>query len=167
MTVMTRMRFLRGLPVLLGVLLLAGCSTVDVQDALEITDVRTGWYDEGIVAGGNKLVPSISLRLQNTSDAEVQSIQLNAVFHRVIDTEEPPLGDHFIQAIDRDGLGPGETGEPLVLRSGFGYTGQQSRLEMLQNRFFVDARVEIYGKSGSRPWTLMGEFPIERTLLTE
>jgi hypothetical protein len=32
---------------------------------------------------------------------------------------------------------------------------------------FVDARVEIYANSGSRPWMLMGEFPIERTLLTE
>jgi hypothetical protein len=167
MTRMLRARFRHGLLAVLTAVTLAGCGAVDVQSALEITDVRTGWYDEGVVLGQNKLVPSISLRLQNISDANVQGIQLNAVFHRVIETEEPPLGDHFVQAIDREGLAPGEAGDPLVLRSGFGYTGQQSRLEMLQNRFFVDARVEIYAKSGSRPWTLLGEFPIERTLLTE
>ena len=147
--------------------LLAGCSPVDVERALEITEVRTGWYDEGVVAGQNKLVPSISLRLENVSDEPLSNIQLNAVFHRVIEAEEPPLGDHFIQAIDRSGLEPGVTGGPLVMRSGFGYTGAETRLQMLQNRSFVDARVEIYGKSGSRPWTLMGDFPIDRTLLTE
>jgi hypothetical protein len=167
MTRMTRVRFRDGLLALAAALLLAGCGAVDVQNALEIADVRTGWYDEGVLLGQNRLVPSISLRLRNVTGADVRSIQLNAVFHRVIETEEPPLGDHFIQAVDREGLGPGETGEPLVMRSGFGYTGQESRLEMLQNRLFVDARVEIYAKSGSRPWMLMGEFPIERTLLTE
>ncbi len=157
----------RLLPPFAALLLLAGCSTIDVQEALQVTDVRTGWYDEGVVNGLNKLVPSISLRLRNVSEADVRSVQLNAIFHRIIGVEEPPLGDHFIQAIDRDGLAPGEVGVPLVMRSGIGYTGTETRLEMLQNRYFVDARVEIYGKSGSRPWTLIGEFPIERTLLTE
>lgn len=157
---------LLGLSLVVGALLV-GCSTVDVDRVLEITDVRTGWYDEGVVAGQNKLVPSISLRLENVSDDVVSFIQLNAVFHRAIDAEEPPLGDHFIQAIDGGGLAPGASGDPLVMRSGFGYTGAETRMQMLQNRSFVDARVEIYGKSGSRPWTLMGDFLIERTLLIQ
>jgi hypothetical protein len=37
---------------------------------------------------------------------------------------------------------------------------------MLQNRDFVDAKVEVFGKHGSRTWVKMGEFPIERHLLT-
>jgi hypothetical protein len=152
---------------LTSAVILSSCGTLDVESALQITDVRTGWYDAGIVGGLNKLVPSISLRLENVSDDVVSSIQLNAVFHRVIDTEEPPLGDHFIQAIERSGLEPGSAGDSLVMRSGFGYTSTETRLQMLQNRSFVDAHVEIYGKSGSRAWVLMGEYQIERTLLTE
>jgi hypothetical protein len=120
MTRMTHARFRHGLLALAAALLLAGCGAVDVQSALEIEDVRTGWYDEGVLLGQNRLVPSISLRLRNVTGADVRSIQLNAVFHRVIETEEPPLGDHFIQAVDREGLGPGETGEPLGRRSGIG-----------------------------------------------
>jgi hypothetical protein len=38
---------------------------------------------------------------------------------------------------------------------------------MLQNKEFVDARVEIFGKHGSRNWVKMGEYPIDRQLLTE
>jgi len=162
---MTRMR--RLLLAAAAAVAVSGCANVDVQTALQITDVQTGWYDDGVVNGLNKLVPSISLRLENVSGEPVQSIQLNAVFHRIIDQEEPPLGAHFVQAIDRDGLAAGATGDALVLRSEIGYTGTETRLDMLQNRYFVDARVEIYGKSGSRPWLLMGEFPIDRTLLTE
>ena len=45
-----------------------------------------------------------------------------------------------------------------VLRSERGYTGSQSRLQMLQNKEFVDARVEIFGKHGSRTWVKIGEY---------
>ena len=150
-----------------ALLLLAGCGNVDVENALRISDVQTGWYDAGIVNRQNRLLPSISLRLENISSDTVSRIQLNAVFHRVIETDEPPLGDHFVQAISGEGLVAGATGDRLVLRSSFGYTGSQSRQEMLQNRIFVDARVEVFAKSGSRPWTNIGEFVIDRRLLTE
>ena len=39
-----------------------------------------------------------------------------------------------------------------------GYTGRQPRLQMLQNKEFVDAKVEIFGKHGSRYWQKLGEF---------
>ena len=51
------------------------CSRVDPITALEPTDVVTGWYDEGIVDGKNKLVPSVSLKLRNKSDVDVRSVQ--------------------------------------------------------------------------------------------
>jgi hypothetical protein len=38
---------------------------------------------------------------------------------------------------------------------------------MLQNREFIDAKVEIFGKHGSRFWVKLGEFKIDRQLLTE
>ena len=162
------LRMSRAVTLVCGsLLLLAGCGNVDVLSALRITDVQTGWYDAGLVNGQNRLLPSISLRLENISEQTVSRIQLNAVFHRVIETDEPPLGDHFVQAIDGEGLAAGDTGDQLVLRSSFGYTGSQSRQEMLQNRMFVDARVEVFAKSGSRPWTNIGEFSIDRRLLTE
>jgi hypothetical protein len=151
---------------LVAVLLVAACESREVEKDLKIVNVRTGWYDAGVVAGGqNKLVPSISLGLQNISDRDIASVQLNAVFKRV--GEDQSWGEHFIRAIDTDGLQTGATEADIVLRSTLGYTGSQSRIQMLQNRDFVDARVEIFGKHGSRTWVKMGEFPIDRQLLTE
>ncbi len=36
------------------------------------------------------------------------------------------------------------------MRSTLGYTGEQPRMQMLQNKEFVDARVEIFLKQGSK-----------------
>jgi len=139
---------------------------VDLATVLEPTDVITGWYDAGIVEGQkNKLVPSISLRLRNKSNNPVRSIQINAIFKRVKETEM--WGEHFGWAVQGDSLPAGGTTKDLVLRSGLGYTGEQPRLQMLQNREFVDARVEIFLKQGSRVWAKLAEFPIQRQLLTQ
>lgn len=151
---------------LLAALVLTGCESREVEKDLSIVDARTGWYDAGVQRdGNNKLVPSISLELQNVSDREIASVQLNAVFRRVGEPES--WGEHFIRAIDTDGLAPGSSTGSLVLRSSLGYTGSQPRLQMLQNKEFVDAKVEVFGKHGSRTWVKMGEFQIDRQLLTE
>ena len=142
-----------------------GCNRVDPITALELTDVVTGWYDEGIVDGKNKLVPSVSLKLRNTSDVDVRSVQVNAIFKRI--NEPEPWGDHFGWAIQGDSLPPGATTRDIVLRSGLGYTGEQPRQQMLQNKEFVDAKVEIFLKQGSGVWAKLAEFPIERQLLTK
>ena len=143
-----------------------GCQSREVEKDLQITDVRTGWYDAGIVEDGkNKLVPSVAFKLRNVSPADIASVQLNAVFRRA--GEQESWGEHFINAIGRDGLAAGATGNSLVVRSPLGYTGTQPRLQMLQNREFVDAKVEIYGKHGSRAWIKMAEYQVERQLLTE
>ena len=159
----------RSLPVLALVLasLTIGCNRgVDPIAVLEPFDVVTGWYDAGLVEGGmNKLVPSVTLKLRNKSGDPVRSIQINAVFRRVGEAEM--WGEHFGWAIQRQPLPPGGTTSDLVLRSGLGYTGEQPRLQMLQNREFVDAKVEIFLRQGSRVWAKLAEFPIERQLLTQ
>jgi hypothetical protein len=159
----------RRLPVLFVLALAAssGCGpSVDPIVALEPLDVVTGWYDAGIVEGNmNKLVPSISLRLRNKSAEAVRSIQINAIFRRVGEAEM--WGEHYGWAIQRDPLPAGESTKELVLRSGLGYTGEQPRMQMLKNSEFVDAKVEIFLRQGSKVWAKLAEFPIERQLLTQ
>jgi hypothetical protein len=152
-------------PVLAAFLVVA-CESREVENDLRIVEVNTGWLDMGIVEGGmNKLVPSVSLELENVSDRAIESVQLNAVFKRV--GEDTAWGEHFVRAIDTSGLAAGAKTPSIVLRSTLGYTGAQARAQMLQNREFVDARVEVFGKHGSRTWVKMGEFPIDRQLLTQ
>jgi hypothetical protein len=158
----------RLLPVLSLLLFVSvGCNRgADAITALQPIDVVTGWYDAGIVEGNlNKLVPSISLKLRNTAAEPVRSVQINAIFKRVNEAEM--WGEHYGWAIQGEPLPPGASTGDIVLRSGLGYTGEQPRLQMLQNKEFVDAKVEIFLKQGSKVWAKLAEFPIERQLLTQ
>lgn len=144
---------------------LAACESREVEKVLQVTDVDTGWYDVGIVNGENKLVPSVSFHLQNVSDESIENVQINAVFRRI--DEQESWGDRLIRGVGGDGLAPGATGRALVVRNERGYTGSEPRAQMLKNSLFVDAKVDLFARHGSRTWAKIGEFPIERRLLTE
>jgi hypothetical protein len=138
---------------------------IDLTQTLQVTDVTTGWFDAGVVDNKNKLVPSISFRLKNANGAIPGSVQLNAVFRRMGESEE--LSSAFIRAIGSNGLAAGASTDPIVLRSTFGYTGGEPRAQMLANRLFVDAQVQLFAKYGSAQWAKLGEFKIQRLLLTQ
>ena len=141
--------------------------SVEAVSALEPVDVVTGWYDEGLVEGQkNKLVPSVTLKLRNKSSGDLKSIQINAIFRRV--GEQEMWGEYFGWAIPRDPvLAAGAETAPLVMRSTLCYTGTQPRMQMLQNKEFIDAKVEIFLKQGSKVWAKLAEYPIQRQLLTK
>ena len=76
-------------------------------------------------------------------------------------------GNAYIRAVGREGLEPGASTRQFTLQSGLGYTGEQARLEMLQHRDFVDAKVELFVKQGAGQWVKLGEHQIEKQLLTQ
>jgi hypothetical protein len=157
----------RGGAILLLLIASISCgASTDAVAALEPLDVVTGWFDDGILEGGkNKLVPSVSMKLRNKGDTELKSIQINAIFRRV--GEQEMWGEYFGWAIPRtQPLAPGAATNTLVMRSTLGYTGEQPRMQMLQNKEFVDAKVEIYLKQGSKVLAKLAEYPIQRQLLT-
>lgn len=161
------MRVLARFVLLLSVTAAACGPTVDLTKGLKINVVETGWYDVGIVNGQNKLVPSITLTLTNMSDQPLVALQVNGSFRRVTEPEKE-WGSRFVPAAGSKGLAPGATSDPVSLRSELGYTGSdQSRQEMLQNAHFVDAKVSLTAKYSNIQWVRMGEFPIERKLLTK
>lgn len=152
-------------PVLCAGLVSAACGeSVDAQKALELTDVVTGWFDAGVQDGKNKLVPTVSFRMRNTAASSISGVQLNAVFRVIGDLEE--LGSSFVRGVDSSGLAPSASTAVFVLRSTLGYTGEQPRMQMLQHSLFKDAQVEIFAKHGSKTWVKLGQYTIERQLLT-
>jgi hypothetical protein len=160
-------RLARGGAVVLALIVSISCgASTDAVASLEPLDVVTGWFDDGIIEGGkNKLVPSVSMKLRNKGGKELKSIQINAIFRRV--GEQEMWGEYFGWAIPRTSpLAPGASTNLLVMRSTLGYTGDQPRMQMLQNKEFVDAKVEIYLKQGSKVLAKLAEYPIQRQLLT-
>jgi hypothetical protein len=150
---------------LLCVAVLTGCSPREVEKDLAITEVHTGWYDVGIVDGYEQAraehLTQAEERLEGADRARADQRGLQAGRRR----------EGMVRAVRAwhrsDELAPGATGQLLVLRGDRGYTGTETRLQMLQNSQFIDAKVQIFGKHGSRTWVKMGEYQIDRQLLTE
>ena len=161
------MRASARLLLILAIVSSAACGpTVDLTKGLQVSIVNSGWYDLGIVNGQNKLVPTVIFTLQNTSDQKLVTLQINALFRRV--SENTEWGSGFITVAGSQGLAPGATSDQITIKSQLGYTGsEQSRMEMLQNTHFVDAKVELFGKYASTQWVRLGSYPITRQLLTK
>jgi len=144
--------------------LCAACGpAVDVAKALDLKVVNSGWFDAGIVNGQNKLVPSVTITITNTSDQTLGLLQVNSLFRQVTASEE--WGSAFLTAAGSEGLGPGAS-KTVTLKSNNGYTGSgETRQDMLANSHFVDAKVEVFAKYGSTQWKKLGDYPVTRQLL--
>jgi hypothetical protein len=143
-------------------------SNIDLKKDSKITPEVTGWFDAGVTEDGkNKLVPSASFRITNTGTRAFGGVQINCIFRRLGDPEE--WSTVFIRGASAglDNLAPGATSAPIVVRAPQGYTGIQPRTDILQSRYFVDAKGEIFGKAGSAAPVKLGELPIARQLLTK
>ena len=149
--------------ILLALLLSACYSNVDLKQALQVTDVSTGWYDVGIVDGKNKLVPSVTFKLKKSPDVRLPSASLNIVFRK--DTGEEH-DDVFVQRVE---FGDNNETAPITVRATAGYTGDppQSRADMLKNSQFHDMDAEIFVRQSSSQWVSLHKVRIDRQLLTK
>ena len=136
---------------------------VDLATSLQVDTVTTGWFDAGLIDGKKKLVPAVSFTLKNASDQRLRVLQVNASFRRVGQPDE--WGSAYLTAAGSAGLAPGADTGALTLHSQLGYTGIESAPDMLDNSFFVDARVNLFVKYGSGEWTRVGDYPITRRLI--
>jgi hypothetical protein len=141
----------------------AGCSApVNLQEALTVTDVMSGWYDNGFKGGKAHYVPSISFRIRNQADANVASVQLTYDFW--MEGADGPFDSGLIRGIDSDGVEPGATSDPITLRGTSGYTLEVSPADLFSHSLYKDATVKIFAKRGGSIAAL-GEFKIDRRLL--
>jgi hypothetical protein len=152
--------------VLLAAVVTASCGpTVDLTKGLQVVDVSTGWWDAGVVDGQNKLVPSVTFKFKNISDQTLNILQANVVFRRV--TEDKEWGSSFVKITGSEGLAPGATSESQMVKSQLGYTGSESRQQMLDNSQFVDAKIQIFAKYASIQWQKLGEYAVPRSLIAK
>jgi hypothetical protein len=139
--------------------------SVDLAANLRIESIATGWYETSSSAapGHTKLVPAATFQLKNLSAQPLPTLQVNAIFKRV--TEDTEWGSAFRTVAGSSGLLPLTTSDNVAVVSPLGYTGTESRFDILENSQFVDARVDIFAKYGSTDWTRIGEYRIARRLI--
>ncbi len=145
----------------------AGCApSLDTTESLRMTQISSGWFNAGLdTLGRNKLVPTVSFRLENTTDDTIRYVQLNGVFRR--EGEEEEWGTSYVHAFGTEGLDAGLSTIEYRLESERGYTGEQARDEMLAHSGFVDVRMDLFVKHRGDQWVRLDSIDIDRQLLTQ
>jgi len=143
----------------------AGCgSDVALDKSVQLVDVHSGYADLGIVNGETKLVPSATVRVQNTGASTLSGFQLSASFWlKGGDGEKDELVLPHLVARD---LAPGATSDPIAIRANFGYTLEGARADFFAHSKFVDFTIKVFGKVGGRIYKV-GEVSVERKILPQ
>lgn len=153
----------------------AGCSKpVDLKQALQVTDVVSGYHDAGVVAGKNKLVPSITFKLKKLTSDSLRPLSLNVSFKQLPaagvavapgSPSETDWDEKFVQSVPFEN---NQTGV-LTFQTEPGYTADppQTRADMLKNKYFQDVRVHIFAKHSASQWVEIAAFDVPRQLLAQ
>jgi hypothetical protein len=152
------------LPVLLAA---SGCARpVDIKQTFRVIDLQGGWFDAGILDGKNRLVPSLSFRIEKTIDEAVRPISVNILFKRLMGDTEEEWDEVFLQRVE---FTEGDRTQVLTVRPQAGITGDapQTRAEMLKHSQFKDVRAVIFVKQSSANWVELARHDIPRQILTQ
>jgi hypothetical protein len=141
----------------------AGCNSVDLKTQVEVVDVSSGYYDNGLNAAGlNHLLPSVTFSLRNLSDREVSSVDMIVMYWAEGDDAEKD--EVLLRVIGGGGLPAGATSEPVVARSRVGFTLAAPRADLFTHSGFKDFTAKLFLKRGGKI-VPAGEHKIEHKLL--
>jgi hypothetical protein len=141
---------------------MACAAKANLATAVQVEQITTGWADTGMVDGKQKIVPTATFTLKNVSNDNLGLVQVNAVFRQVNDPKE--WSSHFVPTADSE-LAAGASTGPITVKGEKGYTSDDPPAAILSNSNFVDAKVELFVRSGSSGWTKLGDYPIDRKLV--
>jgi len=151
----------------LGLLVLAAScgSGLDLTTALAVTDVQSGYYNNGLKDGQHHLLPNVSFRLQNASDVDLTSVQITVQFWQ--DGADGELDSRALTGISTEALTPGAKTDPIVVRSEAGYLLPDPDITTLfQNSQFSDVMVRVFARRSGHIVKIF-EQNIERRILSQ
>lgn len=148
----------------LGIILSASISCGPIVDLsrLRVTDTSSGWYDDGVKNGLNRLVPTVSFRLKNEGATPANEVQLTVAFWK--DGDDGEWGGREVVGIGSTPVAPGESSEPILVRADVAYTLVQPRAELFVHSQFKDVTARILAKRDGKI-VRIGEVRIDRTIL--
>ena len=147
----------------LAVITTASCNSVDLKTQVQVVDVSSGYYDDGLTPTGlNHLVPSVTFSIRNVSDREVSSIDMVVLYWA--EGQDTEQDESLLKVVGGSGLPAGATTEPVVSRSRIGFTLAAPRAELFNQSRFKDWTAKLFLKRGGKI-VPAGEHKIEHWLL--
>ncbi len=143
--------------------IVGGMSAAEVKNSIRIVSTDSVWVDKAVTAQGVTIVPSIIIKVQNVGKRPLQYVDFQAVF--IFDEAQSPFDDGMTNAL-RTPLNPGETSEPISIKSMYGYSAS-SKAAFLQNKDkWKKMKAKIFARSKGSGLIRIGEiYPIKQEIL--
>lgn len=145
---------------------LPACKTMsreDLKASIEVVDYSSSWVSKYYQPWPPRLilVPQISFRIKNIGAKPLTYVNFNAVYQFKGDPEN--FGDAFMAAIRGRAVEPGQTSDPIVLKSNLGVDGKNVA-GIRDNPSWKSAFVRLFAISkGSQP-VLLGVYDVSREI---
>ena len=152
----------RRLCVLLLVAPLLSCHSPEPQAVLEVTDVETYWAVDPQAGDTRYIAPAARLHVRNKGSEPLRSVQATATFRRKGEAQTWGSDWQQVSSTARP-LTPGQSAL-VLLKSDARYSSPVEPDAMFTHALFKDARVEIFLRVGSSPWTKFGDTDIARQI---
>lgn len=138
------------------------CQSPDPQAVLETSDLEAYWAIDPAVGDTRYIAPAARLNVKNKGTEMLRSVQATATFRRK--GEAATWGSDWQQVSNSaHPLAPGQTAI-VLLKSDARYSSPVEPEAMFGHQLFKDARVEIFLRVGSSPWTRFGEADVARRI---
>ena len=138
------------------------CQAPDPQAVLETSDLEAYWAIDPAVGETRYIAPAARFQVKNKGTEMLRSVQATATFRRK--GEAQTWGSDWQQVSNSSRpLAPGQT-MVVLLKSDARYSSPVEPEAMFGHQLFKDARVEIFLRVGSSPWTRFGEADVERRI---
>jgi len=152
----------RRLCLLLLMAPLLSCHSPDPQAVLEVTDIETYWAVDPPSGDTRYIAPAARLHVKNKGSEALRSVQATATFRRKGETQTWGSDWQQVSSSARP-LAPGQSAL-VLLKSDARYSSPVEPEAMFGHALFKDARVEIFLRAGSSPWTKFGDTDVTRQI---
>jgi hypothetical protein len=135
----------------------------DLDESIEIVDVKTSWVDKYYQPWPPRLilVPSISFRVKNKTDKPLRYINFNANFRFQDDFEN--LGDAFLAAIRNEPIPADGTSDVITLKSNYGVEGK-TLASFENNPHWKVVIVKLFAQSAGSQFLPLGEWQVSKNI---
>lgn len=166
MTARDPVRWVVGFPRLCAAAALSAsalaCQSPDPQAVLEVSGLEAYWAVDPASGDTRFIAPAARFHVKNKGPEPLRSVQATATFRRQGEKETWGSDWQQVSASARP-LAPGQTAL-VLLKSDARYSSPVEPEAMFAHQQFKDARVEVFLRVGSSPWTRFGETDVERRI---
>jgi|KBSMisStandDraft_5_1062788.scaffolds.fasta_scaffold323395_2 hypothetical protein len=121
---------------------------IDIQKSLTITDVISGYYDNGLKDGWNHLLPSLTFRIANSASSSVTGLELTVAFWQ--EGADGEMDSVLVQRIGNDTIPANGASDPVTVRGTVGYRLEEARADLFTHSLFKDVTAKIFARRGGR-----------------